>query len=271
MRKDVSNNTAEYGRMRLGEDIELTTAADSDLDDDQSRAIAGRIREELARRNLSRQGLADAARISISTLEKALAGARPFTLGTLVKLERALEVSLRPATPVAGQAPQALGAYSHAAVAWLEGDYLTLRPSFEQADAVFAYRTSIFWDQAASCLSFHEAARRDSAFTQSGQVSLSNQSGHVYLFTNNQGQLRLITLGRATITGEMYGLLSTLQSGTGGHLFPVAAPIVLAPLRGRADAQLGRVQPGDEPYGAYRALLDRALKERFVRLVGDVA
>jgi transcriptional regulator with XRE-family HTH domain len=249
----------------------MAHAADSDLDDDQSRAIAGRIREELARRNLSRQGLADAARISISTLEKALAGARPFTLGTLVKLERALEVSLRPTAPLAGQAPQGLGAYSRAAVDWLEGDYLTLRPSFEQADAVFAYRTSIFWDRAASCLAFTEAARQDSAFTQSGQVSLPSQSGHVHLFTNNHGQLRLITLGRATITGEMYGLLSTLQAGPGGHLFPIAAPIVFAPLRTRADARFGRVPPGEEPYDAYRTLLDRALREGFVRLVGGVA
>ena len=249
----------------------MTNAADSDLDDVQSRAIAARIREELARRNQSRQRLADDARISISTLEKALAGTRPFTLGTLVKLERALEVSLRPTLLVAGQAPDSLGAYSRAAVAWLEGDYLTLRPSFEQADGFFAYRTSIFWDQGASCLSFSEAARQDSAFTQSGQVSLPNQSGHVYLFTNDHGQLRLITLGRATITGEMYGLLSTLQSGAGGHLFPVAAPIVFAPLRGRSDVRFGRFQPGDEPYGTYRTLLDRALQERFVRLVGDMS
>jgi transcriptional regulator with XRE-family HTH domain len=246
----------------------LTNAPDSDFDEGQSRVIAERIREQLARRHLSRQRLADDAKISISTLEKALSGTRPFTLGTLVKLERVLGVSLRLTAPVADQAPDSLGAYSRAAVAWLEGDYLTLRPSFEQADSVFAYRTSIFWDQAASCLSFSEAARQDSAFTQSGQVSFPNQSGHVYLITNDHGQLRLITLGRATISGEMFGLLSTLQAGVGGHLFPVAAPIVFAPLRGRTDTQVGRFQPTDEGFSAYRALLDRALQERFVRLLG---
>jgi len=250
------------------EDSGLTNAADGDLDQRQSEAVAVRIREELARRNISRQRLADDASLSISTLEKALAGARPFTLGTLVKLERALGVPLR--SPVSGSdlAPETLGAYSRAAVAWLEGDYLTLRPSFEQADGLFAYRTSIAWDAAASCLSFHEAARQDSAFTQSGQASLPNQSGHIHLFTNDRGQLRLITLGRATITGELYGLISTLQSGAGGRLFPVATPIAFAPLRGRSDPTFGRILPGNEQYPIYRAMLDRGLQEGFVRLIG---
>ncbi len=265
---------AEDGdRVRTCEDGGLTNAADGDLDQQQSDAIAVRIREELARRNISRQRLADDAGLSISTLEKALAGARPFTLGTLVKLERALGIRLRASASVSsstteGLAPQALGAYSRAAVTWLEGDYLTLRPSFEQADGLFAYRTSITWDAAASCLSFHEAARQDSAFTQSGQVSLPNQSGHIHLFTNDHGQLRLITLGRATITGELYGLISTLQSGAGGRLFPVAAPIVFSPLRDRPDPPFGRILPGDKQYQSYRAMLDRALQEGFVRLVG---
>jgi len=55
----------------------------------QSDAVALKVREELARRRLSRQWLADEARISISTLEKALAGRRRFTLGTVVRLEDA--------------------------------------------------------------------------------------------------------------------------------------------------------------------------------------
>ena len=39
-----------------------------DLPNDQSQAVAGMIREELARRRMSRQKLADDAKISISTL-----------------------------------------------------------------------------------------------------------------------------------------------------------------------------------------------------------
>ncbi len=245
-----------------------TLMADDDLSDDHSRAIAVRVREALARRRSSRQWLADEARISLSTLEKALAGRRPFTLATLIRLEQALGVSLRPVEPASGQAPEALGAYSRAAVAWLEGDYLTLRPSFEEPDAVFAYRTAIAWEPGASCLVFHEAARLDASFTQSGQVSLPNQSGHIYLATNDRGQFRLVTLGRPTIAGEMFGLLSTLQSGAGGHLTPVAAPIAYLPIKGDRTPVFGRVGPQDEPYGAYRTLLGRVVREGFIRMVG---
>ena len=39
--------------------------------------------------------LAEQAKLSLSTLEKALGGRRPFTLATTVRLEQALGVSLR--------------------------------------------------------------------------------------------------------------------------------------------------------------------------------
>ncbi len=236
--------------------------------------VAETVREALARRRISRQRLADEARISLSTLEKALAGRRSFTLATLVRLEEVLGVRLRaPARPVAaagveqGQAPDDLGAYSKLAVAWLIGEWLTLRPSFGDPDAVYAYRTVIAWDKAASGLVFHEAGRLDAAFTQTGRVSLSNQSGHIYLVTNDHGQFRVATLGRPTITGELFGLLSTLQSGRGGQLTPVATPIALIPLRDGAQADVGRIGPDNPSHGPYRAWLDRIVGEGYAKLV----
>lgn len=235
---------------------------------DQNRDVAERVREALARRRVSRQWLADEAKISLSTLEKALSGERPFSLATLVRLETTLGVSLRPHDVMGGQAGARLGAYTHAAVAWLEGQYLTLRPSFDHADAVYAYQTEIYWDANAACLAFRESARQDAAFTQSGQVSLPHQSGHVYLVTNEQGQMRLITLGRPAITGEMYGLLSTLTVGRGGLLTPAAAPIALLPLRGDRQPRYGVIRPGDEGFDAAREALGRVLGEAFARLIG---
>src|SRR5437868_14695055 len=111
-------------------------AMDKQLSDAQSRQVAATVREELARRRMSRQQLAEQAKISMSTLEKALGGRRPFTLATTVRLEEALGVPLRknaslPPPPVASAngevAPDGLGAYSRRAVAWIEGNYLTLR------------------------------------------------------------------------------------------------------------------------------------------------
>src|SRR4051812_4463997 len=104
------------------------------LDEERAEAIAHKVREELARRRISRQALADLARISISTLEKALSGRRSFTLATVIRLEEALGTSLRgtmPAAPSSGEsAPDTLGGYNHGAVRWLEGRYWTLRPVF---------------------------------------------------------------------------------------------------------------------------------------------
>jgi transcriptional regulator with XRE-family HTH domain len=248
----------------------MTLAPEAELPDEQSLAIAARVREALARRRMSRQQLADRARISISTLEKALSGRRPFTLATTIRLEEALEQPLRaaasaPVAPVAGLAPEALGAYSRPAVTWLEGEYLTLRPSFEDPAAVYAYRTEIVWDDEASSLVFREAARQDAEFTQRGAVSLSNQSGHTYLITNELGQFRLIILGRPASGGEMYGMLTTLQVGQGSHLTPAAAPIALVPLRRVAEPAFGRVGPDAAAYGDYRAALARVTDKGFAR------
>lgn len=245
-------------------------APDKQLSAGQSRAIAEMIREELARRRISRQRLAEEARISLSTLEKALGGQRPFTLATTVRLEQALGLPLRElrqdTAPISSGdiAPDALGAYSRRAVAWIEGDYVTLRPSFGGGkDAIYAYRTEIAWDAAASCLAFRESERLDAAFTQFGEVAVPNQSGHVYLVTNRNGQHRLITVSRPTISGEMYGIITTLLAGRGSLLTPIAAPIAFLPVASVSEPAFGRMQPADALYDLYQRHLRRTLDEPF--------
>ncbi len=213
---------------------------ETELPDAQSRVIADAVREALARRRMSRQALADAARISISTLEKALSGRRPFTLATTIRLEEALGLPLRspaaaslPKPAVPRHAPEEFGSYTREAVAFLEGRYLTLRTSFGQAGALFAYRTEIAWDSETARLIFREAERLDAPFAQSGTVSVPNQSGQIYLVTNFQGQYRLAMLGRPTIQGELFGILTTLFSGRGAHLTPAATPIAWCRSAGR--------------------------------------
>jgi len=247
-------------------------ATDRQLSAEQSRQVAATVREELARRRISRQHLAAQAKLSISTLEKALGGRRPFTLATTVRLEEALGVSLRKgpdaAAPANGDvAPDNLGAYSRRAVAWLEGIYLTLRPSFGEKDLIYAYRTEIVWDAAASCLIFREAERTDAAYAQFGEVAVPNQSGHIYLVTNRHGQHRLITVSRPTITGEMYGIIATLLSGRGSQLTPIAAPIAFLPIRNVTAPTFGRTSPTDANYQAYRGELRRTIDEPFALFV----
>ena len=83
----------------------MPAPSEKQLSDEQSRAVAAMVREELARRRISRQRLADQAKISISTLEKALAGRRPFTLATTIRLEEARSKSGRPRVFPFGLAP----------------------------------------------------------------------------------------------------------------------------------------------------------------------
>ena len=242
----------------------------TELREVESEAIALRLREELARRRISRQALADMARISLSTLEKALSGSRPFTLATVVRIEDVLGAPLRqqaaaPPPTESGLAPESMGSYSRPAVRWIEGAYVTLRPSFGDPGQIYAYRTEIFWDAEVGHLRFAEAERADSAFAQAGFVSMPNLSGHTYLVTSEAGQFRTIVLGRATRERRMFGLLSTLQVGAGSQLVPVACPIALVPDSQLPEAGFGLVGDTSAKAGDYRAILDMALASDFCR------
>ena len=143
------------------------------------------------------------------------------------------------------------------------GANLTLRPSFGERDAIYAYQTDIIWDDVRSSLIFRESGRIDAAFTQQGLVSVPHQSGHIYLVTNIQGQYRLIIVARPTINGEMYGILTTLKAGRGSQLIPVAAPIAFVPLQSAKEAQFGQIVAGHPCYHAYRQYLQRNVEEPF--------
>jgi transcriptional regulator with XRE-family HTH domain len=242
---------------------------DGQLSDDQSREVAETIREEIARRRISRQALAEQAKLSLSTLEKALGGRRPFTLATTVRLEQALGVSLRKSTvassPTAGNdvAPDSLGSYSHRAVTWIEDVYITLRPSFGDKDAIFAYRTEIVWEPKVSSLVFREGERTDAAYEHTGEVAVPHQSGFIYLVINKHGQHRVITVSRPPVSGAMYGIISTLRAGAGSHLTPVAAPIAYVPARNIADPAVGPIAPDHATYKLYRDHLRRTVDESF--------
>jgi transcriptional regulator with XRE-family HTH domain len=247
--------------------------SDDDLSAEENRAISSVIREELAKRRLTRQHLADKAKISLSTIEKALSGQRPFTLATVVRIEEALQLPLRKAkqTNGAGEmalAPLSLGSYSRPAVSWLEGDYLTLRASFSDASSIYAYLTEIRWDTALSHLAFRESERIDAQFKQDGSVSVPHQSGYIYLVTNKVGQYRLIILSRPMISGEMYGLITTLQSGRGTQLTPVSTPLVLVPVKNfENEIQFGKIGAESPVFTRYKELLNRAVEEPFVMLI----
>lgn len=241
---------------------------DRELVGAEAHEVSRRVREELARRRISRQALADMAKISLSTLEKALAGTRPFTLATTLRVEEALGIAIRPvAEAPAGRdtAPEHMGAYAHSAVTWLEAHYLTLRPSFGTPGAIYAYLTTIRWLDDKGYLGFFESQRLDARFEQAGHVSMPNLSGHIYLVTNEQGQHRLQTFSRPTIDGTLFGVLATLQVGHGSQLVPVAAPVAMWKVAQPDEALFGLVLPDSPLHRDYREKLMAATSEDFVR------
>src|SRR4051812_22424966 len=142
-----------------------------------------------------------------------------------------------------------------------------MRPSFGGSEAIYAYRTEIFWDAAVPCLAFREKERQDAAYTQFGEVAVPNQSGHIYLVTNRHGQHRLITVSRPTIAGEMYGIITTLLAGRGSLLTPIAAPIAFVPMKAVATPTFGRIAPSDVNHAVYQKHLQRTLDEPFALFV----
>ena len=69
-------------------------------------------------------------------------------------------------------------------------------------------------------------------------------SGHIYLVTSEGGQYRLAILGRPTIKGSLYGVLSTLVVGHGSQLVPASCPIALLRLDEAMMPSYGHDRPG---------------------------
>ncbi len=253
---------------------QMHSAALGDID---TQEIGQAVREELARRRMSRQTLADLAKLSISTLEKALSGRRPFTLATVIRLEEALGVALRhtaveniiPAAPApSGFAPESLGGYARGSVQWLEGRYVTVRPTFGDQPGLFSYLTTIRWDEQVGHLLFEESQRVDVSFSQKGQVSFPTMSGHIYLVTSVSGQYRMAVMGRPLISGILYGILSSLMAASGTHLLPVSVPLVMIPWAldsTRGDPAFGPIENGHPAYERYRNELDAVISKGYAR------
>ena len=77
---------------------------------------------------------------------------------------------------------------------------------------------------------------------------------------------RLAILGRPLISGEMYGILTTLRARQGGQLQPVSTPLVLLPIA-RQTPRFGRIKPADPLYQTFREHLNRAIRDDYIRLI----
>lgn len=227
------------------------------------------IKEQLAKKRMSRAALAAEARISLSALEKGLSGQRSFSETAMLRMEEVLGLALRAEQGQGQAAADELGGYARTSVSWLEGNYLTLRPSSKKPDELFTYITDVTWNHERNHLVFHEMARLDAAYAQKGDVAVPHQTGHIYFTTNRHGQHRLMVMKRVVRSGELFGLLLTLQQERGAHLMPVTMPVALLPVAELNEPPaLGAIGKNHRMYDTYRAVLAQVLDGGYAGMLG---
>ncbi len=156
-----------------------------------------------------------------------------------------------------------LGSYTRAAETWLEGSYLTLRPSFKDDAQSLPIAQDTSGVRMGSICNSARRKRLDHDYTQFDLVSVPHQSGHIYLVTNRMDRCVVVVAGRPTIRGEMHGLLTTLRSDRGAHLSPVFAADRVSEDQGRWAPPSGVITEDHAEYARYRALIRSTLDDGF--------
>jgi hypothetical protein len=117
---------------------------DKQLSAEQSRQVAELVREELRRRRISRQTLAEQAKLSLSTLEKVLAAAGLYARHHGAAGAGARRLLAQKGPRGSARLPPAMARFRPTGSApipprrrpWLEGTYITVRPSFGDKEAI---------------------------------------------------------------------------------------------------------------------------------------
>jgi hypothetical protein len=226
---------------------------------------------EMHVQSLTRQVLADKAKIGIDRVDDFLNRKKPYvSLSTFLKIAKALgkEPLQPPAPPKEQEAPDELGGYTIKSAKQYIGEYLCIRPLFGNPKHLNAYLMDLVWNEKEHCLAFEERRRFDKRHAQRGKVYIPTGQPYISLLTADAGEVRHIILARNR-EGIMRGLVQTLFN-RGGELYtPVCAPIVLRKTNGEVieDADLGQIDSKKAKYKTYRELLNEVLENDFARLV----
>jgi len=163
-------------------------------------------------------------------------------------------------------APVYMGAYTQAAVDQYIGSFLTLRPAFSVPGVIVAYRTDVTWDPDWPSLLFEEKERPDAPYSHRGRLYVPPASMFIHLVSLTKGAMRMITVSQLDQSSRMRGLITTLNK-TGPTLVPVSAPILYLKQAAFDKGSLGEIRVGNRAFPGYRALLQEAVQDGYVRLV----
>ncbi len=243
--------------------------------------VLTRIRTAMIEKKLTQAELADAADCHEKTVQNLMHG-RPVRDQTLFDVCMVLGLDFdelkaassgqalrdEPGRPSLTKevAPVYMGAYTRAAVEDYLGSYLTLRPAFAVADALVAYRTDITWDADWPSLYFQERDRPDAPYAHRGRIYVPASSMFIHLVSLTKGAMRMVVISQLDRTGEMRGLITTLNKQR-AMLVPVSAPIVYIKKADFSGVALGEIGKGEPAFATYAKVLNETMEQGYARLV----
>jgi hypothetical protein len=234
---------------------------------DRRQAIAQKIDAYLKAKGLQRKKLVNDF-LPLTTLEKVFQG--EFSEKTLRKIEVLLDTTFAPGGATytnPGEAPQELGSYTLSMVDALQGDYLAVRPLFDQTRCLNAYIIRIAWDPAQARLVFTEHNRPDERHTQHGDVSIAFGSRFWNLVSMHMGSIRVTTLFLPMGDGLCRGLIATISNPRGNVLLPAAAPMFLKRLAEGERPDVGYITADAPAFAEYQSILESVIAEDYGCLV----
>ena len=219
--------------------------------------VVARIREELARRPMSREQLAHRASVSKSTVDKLMTGA--YSPKTVAKIEEALGVPLQRLQVVSDVAPDWLGGYARSDVEIYLGDYELIRPDTTMPGRrINIYAMAMDWDEGGSRLRMIHHGIERSRYRQFGVISVPEGQPYIFVVSSDGGWHQSCILERISFTRDMSGLMFGLNMVSRANLYrPVVVPMALVGYEGERRATRAVTQ-SDEEFAALSARLEIA-------------
>ena len=264
------------------------------MTDAQRQAFVRRVRLEMAKTGLTREGLADRAACKERTLGNLLAG-QPVRDATVAKIARVLGIDLEdiiaPGPPVLNPQPgnggserragADYGGYLLSAYENYIGTYFAVRRVFSGRNELVRSVYEIDWDEELSRLRFFELQRfrgtsdRPVSSSHAGGIHISPHTGLIHLLTTYQGALRLVTLTKFRLgDNRLRGAILT-QRDRDVFFQPAVSPIYLEKIEVRKknselERSIGPFGPTDPGFRAAHEELS-AIERDTVMFAGQKA
>jgi transcriptional regulator with XRE-family HTH domain len=215
--------------------------------------IVEAIRTYMARERISREEFAQRAKLGKSTVDKLATGI--FSERTILQIEARLDIKLRDSGAGTQTSPPEYGSYTREEGSYFVGEYVFVRPSFQEQEVIQAFHMEIAWSESENVLHLTEAARSDAVSPQVGKVHIPRGSNHIFIASNENGWLQTIILTQLNVLKRMKGIMLTVGHAFANVYLPVAVPVTLIKVAKLESHQIGRITLSSPMYKDYQAEL----------------